>query len=236
LEILRLAAAALFALHPINTQPVTYIVARSMSWQRSFICGHLDSSDRDFVFLKRGGGAIQTGIAAILTLFLVGFSWLLGFSCKEIAVTLPVVFWLLLIGSWRRLPIGIFLLRIVLCIVPVLLAIGAYLMYRKSVMGGYLLIEDLQARPPLVNLYTQICILVFYYIPRLLFPVNLLFRPPFPLTTSWLDPRLLISLSLLGIIRSEPFSVFEKSLKSRLDGYGFWWRYRPLPRFSPCGI
>ncbi len=206
-----LAAAALFALHPINTQPVTYIVARSDVMATIFyLLGIWIPLIVISYFSKRGGGAIQTGIAAILTLFLVGFFMALGFSCKEIAVTLPVVFWLLLIGSWRRLPIGIFLLRIVLCIVPVLLAIGAYLMYRKSVMGGYLLIEDLQARPPLVNLYTQICILVFYYIPRLLFPVNLLFRPPFPLTTSWLDPRLLISLSLLGIILVGTVLCFRK--------------------------
>ena len=72
--------------------------------------------------------------------------------------------------------------------------------------GGFFNIPDAKTRPFNVNLYTQICVIVLYYFPRIIFPINLFYDPYFPLIASMVTWKFafsfvfLLSLLLASIV------------------------------------
>lgn len=193
-----LISAAVFALHPLNTQPVTYIIARAdVMATIFFLLGILIPLQMVFVYSSKPRGLIGRVAWFGATLAVLGICFAFGFSCKEIIATLPPVLLILFVCSWRKEKWPTLLIRFGAFCLPIVGLIGAYLIYRKITFGNYLYIPDIEARSPLVNLYTQICIIVLYYIPRIFIPVNLLFRPPFPLAQSLADPRLIACLFVI---------------------------------------
>ena len=221
-----LIAASVVALHPINTQCVTYVIARAGILATIFYLLGITIPLIGMRYLNsRGTNAIKTILATVLTVATIGACLMLGVACKEIAVTLPAAFMVLWICSWRKKSIATLLLRITLCTLPVLIAFGGFLLYRKSQMGGYLLIEDLQARSMTANLYTQICVIVLYYVPRILVPVNLLFRPPYALAETIFDTRFLFSLAIIIAVGIMVLKHFRKKPEYL---FGYLWFFITL--------
>lgn len=88
-------AAAIWALHPVNTQAVTYIVQRMTALAATFYLAAM------LAFLAWRAGRLRAVPAAVL----VAACFALGMGTKPIAVTLPAALWLLdvvLLGRWSR--------------------------------------------------------------------------------------------------------------------------------------
>jgi protein O-mannosyl-transferase len=193
-----LIAASFFALHPINTQPVTYIISRANIFATIFfVLGILLSLKIISCWSPEPKSVVKRLLVVVSVIIAMSGCFALGLSSKEIIITLPVIFALLLVYSIRDKKPSLIILRIFLASLPVLLVFGAYLMYRKYTLGAFLSIPDMEARTPLTNLYTQTCIIVFYYIPRIVAPVNLLFRPTFAVVESLFDPKFLVAASAI---------------------------------------
>ena len=78
-----LSSALIFAVHPIQTQSVTYIVQRMESLSSLFYLAAL-------LFFIKGGQTSRT-VKRIILYSGVVFSYVLGFYSKQIAVTLPAL-------------------------------------------------------------------------------------------------------------------------------------------------
>ncbi|MBN2325823.1 MAG: hypothetical protein JXR73_01625 [Candidatus Omnitrophica bacterium] len=229
-----LGAALVFALHPVNTQPVTYIISRANILATIFFLAGIFFPLKIYFLYRareRTFWARCLWFASMLAVFAVCF--LLGLGSKEIIVTLPLVWLMLLACAWRRERILTILKRLSLFCLPFAILFIAYFIYRKVTLGAYLSFPDIEARSPWVNFGTQICIMVLYYIPRTLIPVNLLFRPPFPLVNSIGDPRLLLSVLVLILIGMIALYLFRKKTEISLGIFWFFVTLAPTSTLIP---
>jgi len=158
-------ATLLWALHPIQTQAVTYIVQRMSSLAGMFFIMAMYS------YLRLRTAAGQKEKISHLGLCIV--SYLMGFGSKENAALLPASLFLyeiLLIQregwAWWRKRLG----AVLAVVAGVLILICAYLYYRK---GGILPFIDEYANRPFTltqRLLTESRILLFY-VSLLIYPV-----------------------------------------------------------------
>ncbi len=221
-----LIAACFFALHPINTQPVTYIISRANIFATIFfVLGMLLSLKIIYLFSPKPKSISKWLLLIISIIPAMGGCLALGLSSKEIIITLPLVFALLLVYSMREEKTRRLCLKISLACLPVLLVFGAYFAYRKYTLGAFLSIPDMEARTPLTNLYTQACIIVFYYIPRIAAPLNLLFRPTFTLAESIFNPRFIFSFA--AIITAVVVAILKFRRKPEIS-FGILWFFITL--------
>ncbi|MGC9329146.1 MAG: tetratricopeptide repeat protein, partial [Candidatus Hinthialibacter sp.] len=139
----------------------------------------------------------------------------------------------LLACSWRGERNGTILKRLLLFCLPFVILFIAYFIYRKVTTGAFLYFPDIEARSPWVNFGTQMCIVVMYYIPRTLIPVNLLFRPPFPLVQSIGDPRLWFSAFALILIGLIALYLFRKRTEISFGIFWFFVTMAPTSTFIP---
>ncbi len=153
-----LAGAILFALHPAHTHTVTYVMGRTDLLASLFFLAGL------LMLLRPRTGLLQPVSAA--------FFYLCALLCKEIAVTLPLVF--LFLCLFRR-PDG---LRTMRDIVPGLAALcGAgvlYLAARSAAVG--LGPSPTELPPGAFSLWQRAALPLItcgFYALKLLFPVNL---------------------------------------------------------------
>ena len=159
--------ALLFALHPIQTQAVTYIVQRMESLASMFMLIGL------LLFIK-GADTSKTAAKALLY-GAVAVSYLLGFNSKEIAITLPAIIILYdycflsegnpkkLVGRW---PVyGVLLVILVFLAAPTFT--GLQETPGEAASAGF----GVQGITPKEYLFTQFNVLI-YYITLLFVPVN----------------------------------------------------------------
>jgi tetratricopeptide (TPR) repeat protein len=193
-----LIAALLFALHPIQTQAVTYVVQRFASLAALLYAGAvlahghavLDGTSR----LRRGPYllALLLGAASLLV--------------KENAASLPfaVALWDLCFvrGRWRE--------RIarVLPFLVVTLALSLALLDPRSAMakmdGDYALVAAGSAGSPRwTYLVTQTTVLVTY-LRLLVLPIAQNLDYDLPIRTSLLDPTVLLALAILVVVLGLP--------------------------------
>jgi len=229
-----LIAAVFFGFHPINTQPATYLAARADVMATVFFllgvivaCWMLIRIEK--AQSRPGGLAVQL-FALSLT---VGVFTAAGLGCKEIIITLPALVLLQLILFWRNKPVKTILFRSFLYCLPMIAAVAGYLAYRILVLGAVFGFPDVEARSPMENFLTQICILVLYYLPRVFLPFKLLFAPSFPPVGSWADPRLYFSLAVILILLGTAVYYLRKRPET---GYGILWFFvtlAPTSSFIP---
>jgi tetratricopeptide (TPR) repeat protein len=186
-------AGGVFALNPLQSEIVNYISSRSDGLCAGFYllafylwvrANGADSPGRGVDPTPRPGG----GRAAVLLRVGAAVAFALGLLVKEVAITLPATLWLweVLIErrpavriGWRRLG-GYALLGAV--------AVG-YLVLRAYLLRDY----DTRYRsitPPLEYLYTQLHAW-FYYVRLFLVPVGLCVDPDYPMSRTFLEPRVL---------------------------------------------
>ena len=169
--------ALLFAVHPIQTQAVTYIVQRMESLASMFMLIGL------LLFIK--GTETSKTVSRALLYGAVAVSYLLGFNSKEIAITLPAIIILYdycflsegnpkkLVGRW---PVyGVLLVILVFLAAPTFtglqetpgeVALGGPVS-RESASAGF----DVQSITPKEYLFTQFNVLI-YYLTLLFVPIN----------------------------------------------------------------
>ena len=188
-------ASLLFALHPIQTESVTYIVQRMESLSSLFYLAAL------LVFIKAARARAAAGRAILYAGVVV--CYILGFYSKEVAVTLPAVLFLYDFYFLGNRSIRTVAARWPLYAVMFLLLV--YFVFATIVpLGGFGDLSDESAGrfaaavtarggapsagfgvsgiSPLEYLYTQFNVLV-YYIALLLVPVNQNLDYDFPVST-----------------------------------------------------
>ncbi|HBR16186.1 MAG: hypothetical protein A3G39_09745 [Deltaproteobacteria bacterium RIFCSPLOWO2_12_FULL_43_16] len=167
--------ALLFAVHPIQTQAVTYIVQRMEALASMFMLIGI-------LFFVKGIKASNTS-ARILLYGAVAVSYLLGFYSKEMAITLPALIFLydycFIAGNdikklAPRLP-----LYVVLLIMLAFLAAPTFTGLKET--PGESVGFGVQSITPKEYLFTQFNVLI-YYITLLFVPINQNLDYDFPIS------------------------------------------------------
>lgn len=221
-----LIAALFFGIHPINTQPTTYLIARADVMATVFFLLGVILACKILIRIEQNQsrGLRLTGWLFGLSLG-VGVLTAAGLGCKEIIVTLPAVVLLQLVLFWRGKPLRVIFVRAFLYGLPMIAAVAGYLGFRILVLGAVFGFSDVEARSPLENLLTQICIIVLYYLPRVFLPFKLLFVPSFPPVESWTDPRLYFSLAVILTLVGTAAYFLRKRPEI---GFGILWFFLTL--------
>lgn len=178
-------AALMFALHPVQTEAVTYICGRSTSLMALFYLGAL------LAYVRAADAASPRGMGAV-SLLLFGCALL----TKEAAATLPLALWLVDALDRRREP-GLHAAfarhRGYWLVLAIGLATAA-----ASPTYRQLLMTSLSARGIADNLLSQVNA-VWYLAGQLLFPWRLNADPDLPLLTRW-SPLLVAQAAALAAL------------------------------------
>ena len=183
-------AAVFFALHPLNTQSVTYISSRSSVLATLFFLSALALLIRAIHewFPKAGGNHPAQRKKRLVRLICAMVLWGLGFLCKEIVITLPAIAFLFHYFFISQLNFAHWLKNqfkwITLGLVVLLGAIGL----RNTLMGKLLASSPTNYSTP-DYLLTQSFVIPFEYLRKLLWPVNLNIDIGFPIITDWSHPE-----------------------------------------------
>lgn len=184
-DVVPLLAALLFALHPVQTEAVTYICGRSTSLMALFYLGAL------LAYVRAADAAPPRGMGAF-SLLLFGCALL----TKETAATLPLVLWLVDACDRRREPglrAAFARHRGYWLVLAIGLATAA-----ASPTYRQLLMASLSARGIADNLLSQVNA-VWYLAGQLLFPWRLNADPELPLLTRW-SPLLIAQAAALAAL------------------------------------
>ena len=215
--------AMIFALHPLNTQSVTYISSRSSLLVTVFYLGSLILFFKGFKTWKETG---RKGWGHFLG---SGICFLLGGLSKETIVTLPAMLflfhfyfisretpkaWIATNAKW------VFLLAI-----PLLAFVG----YKQLAAGGLLSASSAYLQPGTWFL-TQTSVVPFEYFRKMLFPFNMNIDIDFPILSDWLQSESWLGMVVLGLfiifwVRISSHSSETDSLEAerRCVGFGMAW-------------
>jgi tetratricopeptide (TPR) repeat protein len=207
-----LAAAALFALHPLQTEAVSYISQRSEALASALYMGAL--------VVLLGWDAARPGQRGKLLAAAVALH-ALGLLAKPIAATMPVA-WLLLAVvlppaaerevPWlrrvaRRLPAAAPMLALSLYA-----AVGGVTSVRGSGHAGF----DLEFVSPLAYVATQLRALPVY-LRLMVFPAGLHADWWFPFSKSVLEPAVLARAAFLGALTAGALVLWRRSQRMAGD-------------------
>ncbi len=217
-------AALFFALHPIQTQSVTYIVQRMESLSALFYLASL------LAFVKAAGLNAKLGKIALYTL--VAVFYILGFYSKEVAVTLPAIIFLYdlffisslrLKGLAKRWPLYLTLLILL-----------AYFIASTIIPAGGFgdLSEELTKNAAPISagfgvsgisateyLFTQFNVIV-YYIALLFVPINQNLDYDFPISTGLFQSPVVRDGAVLNIPITMP--IISLIILLIIIGIGGW--------------
>ena len=215
--------AMLFALHPLNTQSITYISSRSSVLVTIFYLGSLILFFKGFINWKEKGKKGWNLFLGSLLLFLLG-----GFS-KETIVTLPAmlfIFHFYFISREKpKIWIKTYAKWMFLLAIPLLAIVG----YKQFMAGGLLTASSASLQPATWFL-TQTAVIPFEYFRKMFFPFNLNIDIDFPILNDWSQPENWLGMVMLGIFiffwvrvstrcsESDSFAV-----EKRCVGFGMAW-------------
>ncbi len=207
-----LFAALIFAVHPVQTESVTYITGRSSSLTALF-------------FLGSFWAYLQYGLTKrVRHLFLSSFSYVFALLVKETAITLPVL--LILFNSF--FPLQRTWKRRLFSIIPHLLLSVIYLAMRIYFFGS-LQYTSRPIRPLYDQLLTQLRAWV-HYLGTLVVPLNLNVDYDFPVSHSFLEPQVILSVFILALV-----AVIIWKISKSIPAVGFfalWFTVTLLPTSS----
>ncbi len=229
-------AALLFAIHPFSTQPIAHLSSRANLLVTTFyLLGLCASLYITRLLLTKKTTKWKQYILLVTQLFFVFLFTLLGFTAKEIIVTLPAMTFLSTLlafywKDWRLAKITFFLHGSVY-----VLGIVGYLVFRYAFLGGLLASGEADIRTPYENLLTQLAVIFLYYIPRVLFPYQLYYDPYFPIYESMFETPVLISIVFLILYIGVMIYSFKRYT---LISFGMAWfliTLSPTSSFIPLG-
>ncbi len=193
-----LLAALLFALHPLNTQSVTYISSRSSLLATLFYLASVwffftALLNRPVNGLERGG-AVRTGAGFAAS----ALCFMLGALSKQIVWTLPAILFLFHFYFFSILTIKDWIVRHMKWIAAAFLPLAVFLGYKQFAGGGLAAASD---TPYTWNSYllTQTFVVPFEYFKKMLFPINLNIDIHFPVLSDWASPANWLGIATLGI-------------------------------------
>ena len=178
-----LLTAALFLLHPIQTESVVYIMSRSEVLAATFFLNAfllfqlcLDRSRPTKTRLK------------IFACFLIPVAFILGFSVKQTVITLPMMLLLYFICGQSSDSLLIKILNKWKWVIGAIFLIGLFFLFQKLLTDESFLIGPSTAGQDIGRLnymLTQPSVILFYYFKLFLFPINLNVDPDIQIITYW---------------------------------------------------
>ena len=204
-----LLAALLFALHPVQTESVTYICGRSMSLMALFFLGSLLAYDH-------GAESCRKVLLHVVSPLLFLFSVL----TKETAVVLPFALLLWEAGGIERISWTSVLRRQAVHWVLLACACAALLVHpvsRELIFYGY------GARSASANLLCQVNG-VSYLLSRLVFFARLNIDPDLPVRIAWSPALAVQAFFLAGLVLLGVFAL----RKRHWLGFGILWLFLQL--------
>ncbi len=189
-------ASALFALHPLGTQAVTYISSRSSSLSALFYLITMELFFRGVLVMRANENKINA--QSILFFGAAGISLLLGGSSKLIIITIPAMMFLYHFYFFSGQSFVDWLKRQL----PLLLVIGVplfgFIAYRMMTPEGILPTGKTHI-PAAQYLLTQTQVIPFEYFKKMLLPINQSIDVDFPLVMYWTDWRNYGGVVVLGL-------------------------------------
>jgi protein O-mannosyl-transferase len=228
-----LFSSLIFAVHPIQTQAVTYIVQRFTSLAAFFYL--LSISCYMKMRVTQEGYERKRGRGYIITLYCLSLLFAaLAMKTKEIAFTLPVMIAICEVlffkGNIRRRIFYLIPLFITMVIIPIsLIGINEPI---GAVIGDVSDITRVQTNIPRLDyLFTQFTVIVTY-IRLIFFPVNQNLDYEYPLYHSLFAPQVLISFLFIGSIMMLGLYLWYRyrntALHTRLIIFGIFWFFIAL--------
>ncbi len=224
-----LLAALIFAIHPVQTEAVTYISGRSSSLSAFFclvalwcwVCGESDPS------LARGqGSSLPRKRQSVLWLSASCAAFIAAVACKETALILPLACWLY--SADRR---ALRRLMPLFALVAVLLVLAASLpKYR------HLLDVSLQTRSITENLLTQ-SRAVLYLAGQLIRPWNMNADPELPVIAQLDATSLLLCIGWIAVLGTGLWNIRRKPIGAFAALWFLLWLAPTnslLPRLDPA--
>jgi len=178
-----LFTAALFLLHPIQTESVVYIMSRSEVFAGTF---YLSAFLLFQVYLTKNR-PVKTRFK-IIVLFIISTAFILGFSVKQTLITLPLILLLYFLFGQVSESVSIRWLNKWKWEIGFFTFVGIILLFYKLLTDELFLIGPSLAGEDIGRLnymLTQPYVIVYYYLKLLILPVNLNIDPDILLVTEW---------------------------------------------------
>ena len=248
-----LIAALLFAVHPINTQAVTYITGRTTALA---VCFYMAS----FLFFIKG---IRQNLPYKILFFIFSMVFLIaGFGSKMIVLTAPVMFVIYFLffvplratfltrffkSRFARItiqtivvlsPFGLIFISKFLDFEPeyfvyiseklhAILGTPIYFSATKPLIDKLFFLSAMKkdAISSSIYLLTEFKIIVFFYIKMIFFPFNQNIDPDFPIAHGMTDPGVVLSLCAILLCLFASIYYFKKN---RLISFGIFWFFVTL--------
>lgn len=220
----------LFAVHPVQTQAVTYIVQRLASLAALFMLVSLVLYIRSRL---RQEGELQSRSALILYVFSLAAA-VLAMKTKEIAFTLPVIVTVYELfffsGNFRKRLIVLAPMLLTLAIIPLsLLDMPQSL---SEALSDVRQVTKLQTHMSRWDYLITQFVVITKYIGLLVLPVNQNLDPDQQVFGSFLNPAVLASLLFLASILAAAVYLFVRSREGRpelrLASFGVLWFFAAL--------
>jgi len=208
-----LVAGALFALHPLNIQTVTYISSRSSSLCTLFYLLVMELAFRGY--LARGSG-VSRGIPQIAGALVC---LLLGALSKEIIITIPALLFLYHFYFFSGQRFGDWLRRQAAKLLLVAVPLAGFIAWRMLSEAGVLPTGKTYLSPA-TYLLTETFVIPFEYFRKMLFPVNLSIEVFYPTHSDWGDPMNFAGIVTLGLF---VWAVCRVSRTQPWAGFGLAW-------------
>jgi protein O-mannosyl-transferase len=200
-------SAILFLCHPIQTESVIYIMSRSEVMASTFyLIGFLLFQQ----LLERSSTSSVQYVSYFLIILLIS---LLGFSVKQIVATLPAtMIFYYFFSSPSHTPSWLFLKKWKWLLLSIFTGFAGILFYKlfsdESFLVGPSRTEDMVGRAK--YMLSQPSVIVFYYLKKLLFPINLNIDPDIEVVISFLSWSFLIPFLCIVFLLISSFKIFDR--------------------------
>ena len=198
-------AAAIFALHPLNTQSVTYIASRSailacIFYLATLLCFFTGMREQ----LKGHRRSMVYFFGAFLCLGLGGLT-------KEIIISVPAMIFFFHFYFVSRKDLGPWLKQQLKWLMIIFLPLAIAIAYKATLPGGILPTSTADISSA-TYLLTSTAVIPFEYFFKMLFPVNLNVEIDFPWRSDWSNPANWSGIAVLCIF---VFGIVALSLRKK---------------------
>ncbi|MDH5762677.1 MAG: tetratricopeptide repeat protein [Nitrospinota bacterium] len=214
--------AAIHLLHPLNTQAVILISSRPILLASLFYILTFGFLARFLRVYRENPNQAKGSIDFLMVMACLA----VGGTCHPVMVTLPFMAWIFyrLYASKTKIEGEIFALTLIPWVI--------YLIYQFTTPDP-LLVAEAGRTGSLPGLYilTQIKALVFYYLPKALFPMHLNLDPDFRLVSGFGDWTWMLALVILGAL-----FALVRAIRSSLTQWAFLWTLLIFTSFYGVGM
>jgi len=226
-------SSLIFAVHPLNTETVTFISSRSSGMSTFFFL-------LSFYFFIQGTNTVfslvkaKNKVAVLYYIFSL-LAFFIGLGTKEIIATLPIVIILYLYYFVNREKSLLkFLLKFRWYLATIIFPAIIYLAHRKITSGVIFLAladEGLKIFGRYYYFLTELKVIILYYLRLFIFPINLNIYPMMTPSTSLFEFPVFISLLIIICLITFAVSLGRgdrQSIQNKIISFAILWFFITL--------